>query len=136
MLGQGCDFLKLLGRRQAIGALLGHAGADLPFEARHAHHVEFIEIVGRDRHEPQALEQRMGWVASLFEHSHVELQPAHLAIDEAGRTGAQRLDIGDRTLGFGKLAHFIHRFRRPNPVAGRPPALPGAARGPPTLSRG
>ena len=51
------DFGELLGRRQAILARLHDTGIDLSIETRHAHHVEFIEIVGRDGQEADALEE-------------------------------------------------------------------------------
>ena len=73
MLRKSRNFFKLLSRRQAIRALLGQTSADLPFEASHAHHVEFVEVVGRDRDETKPFEQRMGLIARLLEHAHVEL---------------------------------------------------------------
>ena len=58
------------------------AGEHLAFEAGDADHVEFVEVVGRDRQEAQPLEQRMARVVGLGEHALVEGQPGQLAIDE------------------------------------------------------
>ena len=41
------------------GLLVGDARAHLALEAGDPHHEEFVEVVGRDRQEPQPLEQRM-----------------------------------------------------------------------------
>ena len=56
------DAYELLRRRQTIRALGGDAFAHLPLEAGHAHHEEFVEVVGRDRQKPQPFEQRMALV--------------------------------------------------------------------------
>ena len=54
-------------------------------QAGDADHVEFVEVVGRDRQEAQPLQQRMARVAGLLEHPLVEGEPGQLAIDEASR---------------------------------------------------
>ncbi len=126
MLGQRGDLFHLLGRRQPVRALFGQAGAQLPFQAGDAHHVEFIEIVGGDGDEAQPLQQRMVAVARLLQHPHIELQPADLAVHEAGWAPAQGVDIGNGCIGLGELAHLIHRHQNPSP--GRRPlrhARPG-----------
>ena len=56
----------------------------LALQAGHAHHVEFVEVVGRDRQEAHPLEQRMVDVVGLLEHPLVEGEPGELAVDEAG----------------------------------------------------
>ena len=60
-----------------------------PLQARHAHHEEFVEIVGRDREKAHPLQQRMGLVGGLLEHPAIEMQPRQLAVDEALRARAQ-----------------------------------------------
>ena len=77
------DAGELLGRRQAVGALGGDAGAHLALEAGDADHEEFVEVVGRDREEAHPFEQRMGDVLGLFQHAAVEMEPGQLPIDEA-----------------------------------------------------
>ena len=47
----------------------------------HANHEELVEVAPGDAEELHALEQRMGRVAGLFEHTLVEREPAQLAID-------------------------------------------------------
>ena len=80
----GVDPDQLLGRRQAVLAHHPHAFADLGLQAGDADHVEFVEVVGADRQEPQPLQQRMARVHALGQHTTVESQPRELAIDEPG----------------------------------------------------
>ncbi len=74
---------KLLGGGQAIGAGDGNTGPDLPAQAGHPHHIEFVQVIGRDGEEPQPLEQRMVGVACFVQHALIEGKPGQLAIDEA-----------------------------------------------------
>ena len=76
------DHHQLLGRRQAVVGAGGEAGTHLFDQARDADHEELVEIVGRDRQEAQALEQRMIDVGALFEDASVEPEPGELAVDE------------------------------------------------------
>ena len=69
------DTRELFGWREPVWALEGEAGAQLSLEAGNADHEKLIEIVGRNRQEPNTFEQRMGFVGRLFEHAPVELQP-------------------------------------------------------------
>ena len=107
--GKAVDGAQLLGRRQAVLRLRLHAGRHLAVNAGDAHHVEFVEVGGRDRQEAQALEQRVALVLRLFEHAAIELQPGQLAIVEPGRPLGRRLD----RLGtcHGLLAHLVPRTR-------------------------
>ena len=97
---------KLLARRQPIRALVGDPGAHLSLEARDPHHEEFIEVVGRDRKEPDLLEQRMLGVFSLFQNAAIEMQPGQLPVDESLGTTCQ---IGAR---FGGSRHRFRERRR------------------------
>ena len=72
------------------GLLGDHVLADLADQAGDADHEELVEIVGRDRQEPQLLEQRMVLVRGLLQHAPVELQPGQLAVDEALGSVQQR----------------------------------------------
>ena len=91
------DTGQLLGRRQPFGALLGDAGADLGAKAGHAHHEEFVEVVGRDRQELEPLEQRMAAIGGFLQHAAIEVQPRQLAVDEPVRTrGKIGSDMRDR----------------------------------------
>ncbi len=81
-----------------------HAFAHLALQAGDAHHVEFIEIVGRDRQEAQALKQRMARIFGLFDDALVEGQPRQFAVDVKGAAQAfQGIEIDD----------FRHRLRQP-----------------------
>ncbi len=64
--------------------------ATWPYRPADAHHVELVEVRGRDRQEAQALEQRVAHVLRLLQHAAVELQPGQLAVVEARRTGRRR----------------------------------------------
>ncbi len=92
--GRDVDPVQLFGRRQAIGRQHPHPLALLPLQARHARHEELVEIVGRNRQEPQPFQQRMVRVRRLFQHALIERQPGGLAIEEARRRRHQRLIQG------------------------------------------
>ena len=78
--------------RQPILARRLDAGNDLAAQAGHAHHVEFVEVRGRDGEEAQALEQRMALVLGLLQHPLVEMEPGLLAVEEAA--GPERGNAG------------------------------------------
>ena len=59
LVGANGDGGELLRRRQALGAERIDPGADLAAQPGNAHHVEFIEIVARNRQKAQPFEQRM-----------------------------------------------------------------------------
>ena len=100
-LGDGAvDAVELLGGRQPVLARRLDAGHDLAAQARHADHVELVEVRGGDRQEAQALEQRMALVLGLLQHPLIELKPGQLAIEKAARseggdprTGFQPVDL-------------------------------------------
>ena len=83
--GALADGDELLGRGHAVVAEQRRAGLQHVDQAGHPDHVEFVEVVGRDRQEAHALEQRLALVAGLLEHPHVEGQPRQFTIDEASR---------------------------------------------------
>src|SRR5579859_2687426 len=115
------DRVELLHRQQPVLARRLDPGIDLAAQARHAHHVEFVEIVRRDRQEPQPLEQRVALVVGLFKHPFVERQPRKLAIDEPTLRG--RFDLGDAG-GRGSRGHGqVSIGRGPPPGAGGPFSL-------------
>ena len=58
----------------------------LAAQARHAHHVELVEVRGGDRQEAQALEQRMALVLGFLQHPPIELEPGQLAVEKAARS--------------------------------------------------
>jgi hypothetical protein len=67
-------------------------------EARHPDHEEFVEIAGRDRQEPDSLEQGMARIGRFFENAAVERESAQLAV-EVTHFGLIR-DSGDLVDGF------------------------------------
>ena len=75
---------------------------DHAFEAGDAHHVELVEVGGRDRQEAQPLQQRMARVLRLLQHAPVEGEPGQLAVDEP--LGRRRVDGGARGRGSGGRA--------------------------------
>ncbi len=79
--GGAVDHLKLFMRRMTVDRQYAHAFADLALQAGDTHHVEFIEIVGRNRQEAQAFQQRMARVLGFFNDALVEGQPAQFTID-------------------------------------------------------
>jgi len=84
------DARELFGRRQPVGATRHDALAHLADQAGDPHHEEFVEVVGRDRQEAHALEQRMVAVGGFLEHAPIEVQPGQFAVDEALGAPAQR----------------------------------------------
>ena len=100
-LGDGAvDAVELLGGRQPVLARRFDAGKHLAAQARHADHVELVEVRGGDRQEAQALEQRMALVLGFLQHPLIELEPGQLAIEKAARskggdprTGFQPVDL-------------------------------------------
>ena len=97
--GEAVDLDQLLDRRQPVLAHLRDTGGDLAVQAGHPHHVELVEVGGRDRQEAQALEQRVAGILRLFQNAPIELQPGQLAIVEAsGALGRWRCTAGLRPL--------------------------------------
>ena len=82
--GKAIDLGELLGGVEAVLAQVGDAGADLAVDAGHPHHVELVDVAGRDRQEAQPLEHGMALVLRLLHHTAIELQPGQLAVVEAG----------------------------------------------------
>ena len=87
---------ELLGRRQAVGAALGDAFADLRLDAGDADHEELIKVIGGNRQEPHPLQRGMAGIDRFLEHPAVEMQPGKLAIDEPlGAGGDRRRRLGN-----------------------------------------
>ena len=80
---------QLLGRRQTLGTFSGDAGAHLRPQTGHPHHEEFVEVVGRDRQEPQPLKQRVLAVGGFLENATIEIEPRQLPVDEPFRAGGE-----------------------------------------------
>ena len=97
------DGRQLFGRCHAVGWRGQHARFQLTPQAGHPDHEEFVEVVGEDRQELDALEKRMPVVESLLQYPAVELHPANLAV------GEQRgvVEIGDHWR-FGMLCSGHH----------------------------
>ena len=79
------DAGELLGGGEPVRALGRDALAHLALEAGHAHHEEFVEVVGRDRQEAHPLQQRVLLVAGLFQDPAVEVQPGQFPVNESLR---------------------------------------------------
>ena len=77
------DCLELLRRGEPVLAQRLDSGKMLALQPSHPHHVEFIEVVCRDRHEAEPLEQRVAQIVSLGKHPLVESEPREFAIDKA-----------------------------------------------------
>src|SRR5260370_14007802 len=110
--GPAPDRLELLRRGEPVLAQRLDSGKILAFQPGHPHHIEFIEIVCRDRHEAEPFEQRMTQIVDLGKHPLVESEPRELAIDKA-RLG---MEIDRRDLDrLGAGAHY----RSPNGAGGQ-----------------
>ena len=72
---------ELLRRAHAVRRDLDHAAGRLVAQAGDAHHEELVEVVGVNREETHALEQRQRLVARFVQHAVVELEPAQLLVD-------------------------------------------------------
>jgi hypothetical protein len=79
------DAHQLLGGGQALGTLLGDAGAHLCAKAGNAHHEELVEVVGGDRQELEPFQERMAAIGGFLQHAAVEIKPRQLAVDEPVR---------------------------------------------------
>ena len=77
------DALDELARLEPGGGAHGQPGGDAALEARDADHEVLVEVVGEDREEAGALEERHGGVHGELEHPLVELQPGQLALEVA-----------------------------------------------------
>ena len=81
-----------------------------------AHHEELVQIVLVDRQKPQTLQQRNGGISGLHQHTEVELQPAQLPVNKAGRDGGRFGGLccfgcllrGGQRLGCGSFG--LHRY--------------------------
>ena len=78
------------GGREPVGARGLIAGTDVPFQHRHAHHEEFVQIRAEDGQELEALEEGHRGILRLLEHAPVELEPGQLAVDEGARPDLMR----------------------------------------------
>ena len=77
---------------------------DLFFQARHAHHEEFIDDTREDRDEAQSLKQRITVVARFVQHLPEELDQAQLAIENSLLRRGRQYQLGLRGLsGFESL---------------------------------
>ena len=77
----------------------------LAAQAGHPHHVELVEVGGRDRQEAQPLEQRMALVLGFLQHSAVEMEPGQFAVEKAAGSegGNARARLKLRSTFSGKL---------------------------------
>ena len=91
---------ELLGRGQTIGTAFKDTFANLRLDTRDADHEEFIKVIGGNRQEAHALQQRVTGVDRFFKHTPIEMQPGQFAIDKAIRAAR------DRGTGF-YLRYFI-----------------------------
>ncbi len=98
------DRVELLRRGQPVLAQRLDSSKILAFQPGHPHHIEFVEIVCRDRHEPEPFEERMTQIVGLGKHPLVESEPRELAIDKACRgMEVERRDFD----GLGAGAHYL-----------------------------
>ncbi len=69
------DPSQLFRGRESIRALRRDALTLLALKTGDAHHEKFVEVVGRDRQEADALQQRVLFVCRLFQHAPVKVKP-------------------------------------------------------------
>ena len=82
------DGLQGFGGREAIRASLGRGAFDLLFEAGDPGFKELVQIGAEDAEELHAFQQRGGWIKGLLQHTMVELQPAHLPVEQVFGTNS------------------------------------------------
>src|SRR6478672_7244130 len=80
---QAGNALDQLAGLQACRGAHRQAGRDAPLEPGDPDHEVLVEVVGEDREEAGALEERHGRVHRELEHPLVELQPRELALEVA-----------------------------------------------------
>jgi len=67
---------------QAVLAEGSDALPHLGLQSGDAHHVELVEVIGRDRQKAQALEQGVSGIAAFGQDPAVEGQPGQLPVEE------------------------------------------------------
>ena len=100
LFGADRDGGHLLARGHAVLAGGHDAQRDLRLKAGDADHVELVQIVGRDRQEAEAFQQRVVRVSGLVQNPLIEIDPGQLSVDEPLRRA--RID----------LRRISHRRRR------------------------
>ncbi len=88
--GAGPDRLQLLGWAEPVGRPGAEPRRDLVLEAGDAHLEEFVEPLGEDRQELDALGERDPLVRRQVEQTRTEGQPGQFAVDEPVRRPALR----------------------------------------------
>ena len=130
LVGPAVDGGELLGRGHTVRTeiLRRHAGVDLLLQPGYPDLEELIEVRAEDRDELEPLEQPVGRVRRLLEHSGVEFQPRQLAVEvmvrRIGRRDAVRHAVSSGPWG-ATTAALVRRGRRARtarPSASRPPA--------------
>src|SRR6185503_15970368 len=76
---------QLLGGARAVGRRLHDLRAQLLLQPRDAHHEKLVQVRAEDGEKFHALEQRVTWIARLFEHAALKLERAELAVHEQRR---------------------------------------------------
>ena len=86
------DRRERLARREPVDRADAEVGLVELEEARDAHHEELVEVLGEDRGELEALQERQRAVLRDLEDARVVVEPRELAVEKArrGRVGANR----------------------------------------------
>ena len=104
------DQYKLFGRGQPVCGGRGVACVRQFAQSGDAHGVEFIQVCGRNRQEPQALQKRNAGVLRLAQDPPVEGQPGQFPVHEP--VGARKVyafqRLGGRNWGGQKIGNSRH----------------------------
>ena len=111
------------GGREPVGTRELITGPDVPFQPRHAHHEEFVQIRAEDGEELDALEEGHRGILRLLEHTPVELEPGQLTVHERFRRQLGRGHPDSLSVAPG--GYPVDLGRMPGPARALPPGARG-----------
>ena len=101
------DGNQLRPRAHAVGTHIHRSGIHLGCQSGHTHHEELVQVGAKDRQKLHPLQQRIGFVFSLFQHTALEGQQAQFTV-QIERTVFQ-IDIGRGAFGPGSRGVLVWR---------------------------
>ena len=108
---QFADSRQRLMRLQTIGPGLFTGEGDLLLQARHADLEELVEVAGEDQQKLEPLEQRIGFIQCLLQHTDIELQLRQLAMDiQTAVVQPRHDDVRRRRKGLARVRGFDDGF--------------------------